>query len=130
MSSEIAIRAEGIGKRYRIGATQGIGRYRSLREDIVGLAGKRRNKVGGAIKDFWALKDVSFEIRTGETVGIIGRNGAGKSTMLKILARITPPTSGRGERSAGSARCWRSARDSTPSSQARRTSCCPPPSSA
>jgi lipopolysaccharide transport system ATP-binding protein len=97
MSSEIAIRAERIGKRYRIGATHGVSRYRSLREDIAGLASRWRKKGGEAAKDLWALKDVSFEIRAGETVGIIGRNGAGKSTMLKILARITPPTSGRGE---------------------------------
>jgi lipopolysaccharide transport system ATP-binding protein len=97
MSSEIAIRAENIGKRYRIGATEGIGRYRTLREDIVGLTSKRRRKAESATKEFWALKDVSFEVKAAETVGIIGRNGAGKSTMLKILARITPPTSGRGE---------------------------------
>jgi lipopolysaccharide transport system ATP-binding protein len=46
-------------------------------------------------KTFWALKDLSLEIKQGEVVGIIGRNGAGKSTFLKILSRITEPTSGR-----------------------------------
>jgi lipopolysaccharide transport system ATP-binding protein len=42
----------------------------------------------------WALNDVSFEIDAGETVGVIGVNGAGKSTILKILSRITKPTTG------------------------------------
>jgi ABC-type polysaccharide/polyol phosphate transport system ATPase subunit len=45
-------------------------------------------------KDKWALRDVSFEVEEGESLGIIGNNGAGKSTILKLLSRISSPTSG------------------------------------
>ena len=41
----------------------------------------------------WALRDVSFQVARGEVLGIIGRNGAGKSTILRILSRVTDPTS-------------------------------------
>ena len=44
---------------------------------------------------FWALSDVNFQVEEGEAVAVIGRNGAGKSTVLKILSRITSPTRGR-----------------------------------
>ena len=44
--------------------------------------------------EFWALRDVSFEVERGETLGIIGHNGAGKSTILKLLSSVTAPTSG------------------------------------
>jgi len=100
-SSKLAIRSEGLGKRYKIGPSSGGTpfAYRSLREDAAkGIAGLlRRKPAEEAERWFWALKDVSFEIAIGERVGIIGRNGAGKSTMLKVLSRITSPTEGRAE---------------------------------
>jgi lipopolysaccharide transport system ATP-binding protein len=46
-------------------------------------------------KLLWALRNVSFQVGEGEVVGLVGRNGAGKSVLLKILSRVTPPTSGR-----------------------------------
>ena len=71
----IDIRFDGVSKRYRI-----------RRPASPGDAPVRG--------DFWAIHDVSFEVPHGETLGIIGRNGAGKSTILKLLSRITTPTSG------------------------------------
>jgi len=47
-----------------------------------------------SVEEFWALKDVSFEVQQGDRIGIIGRNGAGKSMLLKILSRITEPSTG------------------------------------
>ena len=44
--------------------------------------------------EFWALKDVSFDIMPGDAVGLIGLNGSGKSTMLKVIARVLKPTKG------------------------------------
>jgi len=64
--------------------------YRTLREDLLNLFRGRKTEE----RHFWALKNVSFDLGKGESVGIIGANGAGKSTILKILAGVTRPTSG------------------------------------
>lgn len=89
--SDIAIKVENISKKYQIGENK---TYPTLRDKLMELP-NRLFKGPKKDKEFWALKDVSFEVKKGEVVGIIGRNGAGKSTMLKILARITEPTSGK-----------------------------------
>ncbi|MGD7651634.1 MAG: ABC transporter ATP-binding protein [Verrucomicrobiales bacterium] len=98
--SENIIEVENLGKCYKIGrqAAKGDG-LRHVLENAVRAPFKWFNAEARAERsrtvDFWAVKDLSFEIKQGEMVGIIGRNGAGKSTTLKLLSRITEPTSGR-----------------------------------
>jgi lipopolysaccharide transport system ATP-binding protein len=46
------------------------------------------------LEEFWVLKDINLEVKQGDKASIIGHNGAGKSTFLKILSRITKPTTG------------------------------------
>lgn len=72
-------------------------RYRIPRERIGSLKeyAIRRMKRRLFFDEFEALRDVSLEIRAGETVGVIGRNGAGKSTLFRLIARVMPPTVGR-----------------------------------
>jgi lipopolysaccharide transport system ATP-binding protein len=91
MSREVVVHAEGIGKQYRLGQMQTS--YRLLSEVVTDRIRSRTLRTP-AREPFWALRDISFEVARGETFGIIGHNGAGKSTMLKILARVTPPTEG------------------------------------
>lgn len=76
MNADTAIKVENLSKVY------------ALRQPQV-------DENGNIIHEHWALKDVSFEIKKGESVGIIGPNGSGKSTLLKILAGVTKPTSGK-----------------------------------
>jgi lipopolysaccharide transport system ATP-binding protein len=83
---------EHVSKKFRRGEI-----YNSLRDLIpatIGKLGRKRSPDVLEGKDFWALNDVSFEVRRGEAFGIVGSNGAGKSTILKLLSGIMKPTSG------------------------------------
>ena len=94
MANDVAIRVGGLGKCYRLGGRSAS--YRTLRETIMGL-GRARGRRGSREETIWALKGVDLEVGRGDVLGVIGRNGAGKTTMLKILSRITEPTTGRVE---------------------------------
>lgn len=78
----IDVRFDRVSKRYR------IARQTRARSSWVS------NLINRSAEDFWAVRDVSFDVRRGETLGIVGHNGAGKSTLLKLLSRITAPTTG------------------------------------
>jgi lipopolysaccharide transport system ATP-binding protein len=96
--SDLVIQVENISKLYRLG-TIGTGSLRQdfqrwwqgsiLKKSTPFFKSENRNQ-----NYLWALKNVNFEIREGEAWGIVGRNGAGKSTFLKILSRIIKPTEG------------------------------------
>src|SRR3990172_9310135 len=72
-------------------------RYRAPDERIPSIKEYLIRWVQGKIKhrDFWALNNVSLSVIRGESFGLIGHNGAGKSTMLKLIARVLRPTQGR-----------------------------------
>lgn len=90
---EPIIEIKNISKKYQIGAAKE--KYLTLRDGLARFFKKPwaifQSKKGN---DFWALDGINITINKGEAVGIIGSNGAGKSTILKILSRITPPTDG------------------------------------
>lgn len=97
---ELAIRVEHVSKEYRLGAIGGATLKGEIQSKIAKLRHKEDpnlkigEKAHGKNERFLALNDLSFDVKKGETVGIIGRNGAGKSTILKLICRVTAPTKG------------------------------------
>ena len=92
------IEIRNLKKKYRLGSIGG----RTLTGEIQSWWAKKNGKEDPNLKigqditneEFWALKGINLDIQRGDALGIIGVNGAGKSTMLKILSRVTAPTEG------------------------------------
>ena len=99
MSNRV-LEVDGASKEYRLGMIGGG----TLHGDLTSWFARVRGKDDPNVKigkehlahnqRFWALKDVSFNVDKGDAVALLGRNGAGKSTMLKLISRITAPTEG------------------------------------
>lgn len=90
-SNEIAIKVQNLSKCYHI--------YDNPRDRLKQFVAPRLQRLTWQhpkqyFREFWALKDVSFEVKKGETVGIIGRNGSGKSTLLQMICGTLTPTQG------------------------------------
>ena len=99
--SDIVIKFDSVSKSYNIHERG----YRSFREDLTRFFKRfslrsRKDPITNNIlsssdnNTFWALKDVSFEVKKGEALGIIGANGSGKTTILRLLSKVTAPTKG------------------------------------
>lgn len=87
--AEYSIVAENLGKEFFLGENTARDRMRQALQAIT------PRSMAPKVDSLWAVRNVSFKIARGEAVGIIGHNGAGKSSLLKVLSRVTRPTEGR-----------------------------------
>ena len=104
LEQDIILQSDNISKQYRLGnvgtgtLSHDLNRWWHKiigKPDPYATIGSVNNRSASATEDYvWALKNINFKIKRGEVLGIIGKNGAGKSTILKILSRVTTPTIG------------------------------------
>lgn len=87
----IAIEVSRLGKQYSMDGHGPKRAHEAIEQAVRGLMRRKEPKDPGS---FWAVKDCSFMVRQGEAVALLGRNGAGKSVLLKMLSRVVKPSSG------------------------------------
>ncbi|MBI3811901.1 MAG: ABC transporter ATP-binding protein [Nitrospirae bacterium] len=93
-SDDFAILIDNVSKRYELYDTPGDRLKHFIIPKFQRMAGLETKQY---FREFWALKNISFQVKKGETIGIIGRNGSGKSTLLQIICGTLAPSSGRVE---------------------------------
>src|SRR6185436_12083055 len=91
LSSDIAIKVEHLSKVYLMYERPDDRLKQFIYPRLQRLIGRQ---VKTYYREFWALSDVSFEVKKGETIGIIGRNGSGKSTLLQLICGTLNPAGG------------------------------------
>ena len=85
MENDLMVKVDQVSMRFNLASEK----VDSLKEYIIKTLKKQIS-----FNEFWALQDVTFEVERGDSVGLIGLNGSGKSTMLKIIAGVLKPTKG------------------------------------
>lgn len=85
MSEPIVVKVDHVSMKFNLSSEK----FDSFKEYVI-----KSLKKQVSFDEFWALKDVSFELKKGDALGLIGLNGSGKSTMLKTIAGVLKPTKG------------------------------------
>ncbi len=90
MAKDVMIKLENVSMKFNLG----IEKEFSIKQAFVNFFSFKSKKNKKKKGYFWALSDISFEVKRGEVIGLIGSNGAGKSTMLKVVSGVMKPTKG------------------------------------
>ena len=107
-NKEVVLSVEGVSKKFCRDLKRSL--FYGIQDITTDLVGLKSSECNLRKQEFWALNDVSFELRKGEALGLVGKNGSGKSTLLRIIAGLIKPDKGqvrvKGRVAPNRSRCW------------------------